>query len=246
MPWCPKCREEYREGFTTCIDCGAELTDELPPPEETAGTDDNAWERAGEYGRRPASRQEAGGFARAERRERRVAPAGDSLWCPKCGAEYRQGFTLCKDCGVELTDVPPDICDDDGDGEEEGQAEAFCDAFLTTAADWAAAARIETLLNEDGIPVEMTATGSGVDIYVPEELLENAWDVLGSDYAGDEARICGEDGGGADEPALPAAGGSGRLWCPNCRVEYWQEGVTVCSDCGAKLVDPATGKGEGN
>ena len=31
--WCPKCREEYREGFTRCGDCGAELVAELPPLE---------------------------------------------------------------------------------------------------------------------------------------------------------------------------------------------------------------------
>jgi len=29
MPWCPKCKEEYRDGFTICIECGAELVDEL-------------------------------------------------------------------------------------------------------------------------------------------------------------------------------------------------------------------------
>lgn len=25
-------------------------------------------------------------------------------------------------------------------------------------------------------------------------------------------------------------------WCPNCKTEY-QEGIEVCSDCGAALVD---------
>jgi flagellar biosynthesis GTPase FlhF len=29
MPWCPKCRNEYREGFTVCADCGVELVNEL-------------------------------------------------------------------------------------------------------------------------------------------------------------------------------------------------------------------------
>lgn len=28
MPWCPKCKVEYREGFTHCNDCGAELVNE--------------------------------------------------------------------------------------------------------------------------------------------------------------------------------------------------------------------------
>ena len=28
MPWCPKCKSEYREGFTVCADCGSELVEE--------------------------------------------------------------------------------------------------------------------------------------------------------------------------------------------------------------------------
>jgi len=28
MAWCPKCKSEYREGFTVCADCGSELVDE--------------------------------------------------------------------------------------------------------------------------------------------------------------------------------------------------------------------------
>lgn len=30
MPWCPNCKNEYREGITVCADCGATLVDELP------------------------------------------------------------------------------------------------------------------------------------------------------------------------------------------------------------------------
>ena len=33
MPWCPKCRNEYREGFTVCADCGVDLVDELTEEE---------------------------------------------------------------------------------------------------------------------------------------------------------------------------------------------------------------------
>ncbi len=29
MPWCPKCKIEYQEGITKCIDCGANLVDTL-------------------------------------------------------------------------------------------------------------------------------------------------------------------------------------------------------------------------
>ena len=28
--WCPKCRNEYINGVTTCVDCGCDLVDELP------------------------------------------------------------------------------------------------------------------------------------------------------------------------------------------------------------------------
>jgi hypothetical protein len=30
MPFCPKCRSEYRPGFTECADCGVDLVDTLP------------------------------------------------------------------------------------------------------------------------------------------------------------------------------------------------------------------------
>lgn len=33
MPWCPKCKSEYREGFTVCADCGSRLVDEEPEEE---------------------------------------------------------------------------------------------------------------------------------------------------------------------------------------------------------------------
>jgi hypothetical protein len=31
--FCPKCRTEYREGFSVCADCNSNLVDELPPEE---------------------------------------------------------------------------------------------------------------------------------------------------------------------------------------------------------------------
>ncbi len=48
--WCPKCKSEYRPGFTVCADCGTPLVEQLPSApaldpvflEETVG--DSAWE----------------------------------------------------------------------------------------------------------------------------------------------------------------------------------------------------------
>lgn len=36
MPWCPKCKTEYRAGFTVCADCGSELVEEQPMEERKA------------------------------------------------------------------------------------------------------------------------------------------------------------------------------------------------------------------
>lgn len=33
MPWCPKCKSEYREGFTVCSDCGIKLIESLEKKE---------------------------------------------------------------------------------------------------------------------------------------------------------------------------------------------------------------------
>ncbi len=32
MPFCPRCRGEYLEGFTICAGCGIALVETLPPP----------------------------------------------------------------------------------------------------------------------------------------------------------------------------------------------------------------------
>jgi hypothetical protein len=31
VPFCPQCRDEFREGFDVCADCGVALVEELPP-----------------------------------------------------------------------------------------------------------------------------------------------------------------------------------------------------------------------
>lgn len=36
MPWCPKCRTEYRQGFKICSECNANLVDELEQEKENS------------------------------------------------------------------------------------------------------------------------------------------------------------------------------------------------------------------
>jgi predicted amidophosphoribosyltransferase len=46
---------------------------------------------------------------------------GDSVHCPTCGAEYREGFTSCADCGTPLVESLPE------------EAEPEFDPFVTIA-----------------------------------------------------------------------------------------------------------------
>jgi hypothetical protein len=39
VPWCPSCRDEFREGFTACADCGVDLLPALPADGEAAPED---------------------------------------------------------------------------------------------------------------------------------------------------------------------------------------------------------------
>jgi hypothetical protein len=49
MPFCPRCREEYREGFTVCADCGVTLVDTQGPETPAEEGDRLAqWEQVAE------------------------------------------------------------------------------------------------------------------------------------------------------------------------------------------------------
>ncbi len=47
MPWCPKCKTEYREGFKVCADCGSELVEEEPVE---AADEEAEWDAFSQYG----------------------------------------------------------------------------------------------------------------------------------------------------------------------------------------------------
>lgn len=73
-------------------------------------------------------------------------------WCPECDAEYREGVSLCADCGVALADSPPD-------DEEGGQV------IVYELDDWSPDQRgaLELRLQADSIEHQWE-TPSGADV----------------------------------------------------------------------------------
>lgn len=102
-------------------------------------------------------------------------------WCPKCKCEYREGFTTCSDCGCELVEVlEPE--------KDEEIIENDTPALLISVSDDFEARIIESKLNAFGILSFKKTDGlngiygftgtSGIDIYVPSMLLEDAKDLI--------------------------------------------------------------------
>jgi len=106
-------------------------------------------------------------------------------WCPECQAEYRQGFTVCSDCGHELIEQAEFV--------EERVTEPDEWAFLVNFEDDREVVIIESLLASCGIPLHRKYKGLGgyfkiltgmsafgVDLYVPKSQLEAAKEILNS------------------------------------------------------------------
>lgn len=109
-------------------------------------------------------------------------------WCPECGTEHREGFTVCTDCHVPLVDTPP-----------ERKKEIVHDiqareTLLTVVRDDVEFTRVESLMAEAGIPVLKKHRGSGeyleiymgvspygIEVYVPFDALTRARALLSGD-----------------------------------------------------------------
>lgn len=97
------------------------------------------------------------------------------MFCPTCRAEYREGFTRCSDCRIELVEraptAPQGITDEGDTG----------DFVLFEALDQFSAAQLCAFLEAHGIPARLNgptvvnpydAGGAAgiVEVLVPEEL----------------------------------------------------------------------------
>src|SRR5438034_3781092 len=77
------------------------------------------------------------------------------MYCPQCKAEYRQGFTRCADCDVELVhELPTGAQGWGATGESSSHAEDAEDPFCSfwRGDDPRIHAELCELLNEEGIP----------------------------------------------------------------------------------------------
>lgn len=106
-------------------------------------------------------------------------------WCPKCRLEYRESFTKCSDCKVELVDKlePEEI-------ECRNKQEEW--AFLISIGGENEKNVVESLLKSHAIPLLIKYKGSGgyikiitgnsnfgIDLFVPESKLETAKEIIG-------------------------------------------------------------------
>jgi hypothetical protein len=73
------------------------------------------------------------------------------MYCPQCGAEYRQGFTTCSDCHVFLVHERPDSLEQESVSQPgDPNKDPFCSFWKGT--DARICAELCTVLDEAGIP----------------------------------------------------------------------------------------------
>lgn len=116
-------------------------------------------------------------------------------WCPKCKTEYRTGFFECKDCDFELMEfLQPEV---DNTKHVEYPKDLGSASFLISVANELEANLIDSVLKAEGIPtlikhkdigaylnIEMGMSNFGLDIFVPESLVERGKEVIKLEISG--------------------------------------------------------------
>lgn len=104
-------------------------------------------------------------------------------WCPKCKAEYQDGYSTCRDCGCELVE--------ELEVDEPEMVEYDKEVLLISVRDEIEASIIEAKLAQSGIPVMkkhketgaylsiyMGTTPFGIDLYVPSKTYDLARELV--------------------------------------------------------------------
>ena len=89
---------------------------------------------------------------------------GPFRYCPQCGGEYRQGFRVCSDCGVDLVDQLPEPAPADAPPADLETMQSWVGtdpvSVLTTGSELQAAL-VRGLLVDAGIPCSVWSSGFG-------------------------------------------------------------------------------------
>ena len=105
------------------------------------------------------------------------------MFCPRCGAEYREGFTRCCDCDVDLVSEPPMRVAHAGTRVRLVTLRSFPSEFeaqvALAALEHAVIAAIVRSDNEGALNPALTFT-RGAELLVREEDVAAAGDVLSS------------------------------------------------------------------
>ncbi len=120
-------------------------------------------------------------------------------FCPKCKAEYDEGFTTCADCYIPLVSDPPPK---EAAGNEPSYTSAMRRVFLTTTSNNLENEMLIDLLNQEGIPafsqekeagnylnIYMGYSSYGSELYVDKDDFEAAHAVVENFFANKEFPI---------------------------------------------------------
>jgi tetratricopeptide (TPR) repeat protein len=88
VPWCPKCEQEYRSGFSACGDCGVDLVEVLERPETRERAEREAEDIAVAYFEHPTR--------------------GRVVFCPNCFREFGSDQARCRPCGDLAVEALPE------------------------------------------------------------------------------------------------------------------------------------------